>query len=1136
MEELNSKSSDSAITGINIIGADKGSLEMKTIEFMPTIVIGLGGTGKEVLLRLRRQFVEKYGNLSDFPILSYLYIDTDNAPSEESGIARDRDFLINDIDFQPSEKVFNPVNPSDYIYRINELPHIKSWLNTTGEIANLGTMNTGAGQIRPAARLAFYHNFDEICSKLISAKALITDSRSINKVKDKHKIKSVNTEKINVYIISSVSGGTGAGMLIDFGFLVRSLFRNQAISSCYIILPKIYQGYGKERIFANAYASLKELEYYNFRNKFPVMWKKNEPQLFQPGVFDDVYLIDGENLKNLSLSELSSKDIYKMLSDSIFQDFSNSDFANYKRSVRVNLVQYKQRIWPDDDTVTENTFSRKYSTFGQTKISIPVDRIILSCSYKLSEDIVDYYLSFAEGSQSDIDNYIISEFLPELGILENKNKHQLLDDLYSLGEKSSILTRIKEFVNSIQNDLTSGKFGENWTSYILSEKQKFDTNFRDDNDIQRLGLYYSHLYSNKERITKNLIGSREQNHLGNLEKKIIILINDSTRGVFYSINILRRIQFILTNGNFDYIPRFEKEIKDLQSLIIKLEAEVKSRFQDLKIDESRSKLNILKKPAMSGTLEKFLKSLDEYYNALVKLKARYMAKDICQRILTLIEKGVKNDTGKITFTGLISDLNKLTGNLGNLKSNFRKKSDYFASKQEDVFNLYVYEPEDIANEYYLKYIGTGQNAAENIKNLANKLLKELGASDVTDIVNILKDTDAKAVEDNMIKFSKRQFDAIRDDYNITDILFEKEVTRSESKIRSMLMQAYPWLRINEIPGRFKLDDSAKKLYIGVKTNTPSFKKLQSLIYSIVGSAVEFKDSADNSAIIFYSEWAGFPLFYSYAVSEEMKQYYLQLMRNHNIDLHLNKNYYLYNDIIPLSSEEKIRLKEAHRAFILGLVFNILETVNEPDEDTGKYKIIYKFTKQEGITVKRVEQLGIESRCINRLFEETGRDSLRIQILNQAERIKKEFHEKKYYAELLVIFEYYCENVYKIEEVEIAGGAKQKIESYEYRILRDLSKEIESKVSGIERPELIERVMRLKNDLDSFSITINEHDLRRKLNPAFLSVRDIDENKIPEAMSKDINLNKLRELKAAFDEGLITQAEYDNSKRKFLEAK
>ena len=321
---------------IDLTSADKGSLELKTQEFMPTILIGLGGTGKEVLLRIRRQFVEKYGSINDFPILSYLYIDTDNAPSEESGIARERDLLINDIDFQPSEKIFNPVNPSDYIHRIHDVPHVKKWLNTTAEIGKLGTMNTGAGQIRPAARLAFYHNFDEINSKLSSAKSKITDSRSINFVKDKHNIKNVNTEKINVYVITSVSGGTGSGMYIDFGFLLRNLFKNQAISTCYIVLPKIFQGYGKERVFANAYAALQELEHYNLKNTFSVSWKKNEPHTFQPGVYDDVYLIDGENLKNLSLSDISSRDIYKILKYSVSNHFINISAANI-------LVRYLQQ-------------------------------------------------------------------------------------------------------------------------------------------------------------------------------------------------------------------------------------------------------------------------------------------------------------------------------------------------------------------------------------------------------------------------------------------------------------------------------------------------------------------------------------------------------------------------------------------------------------------------------------------------------------------------------------------------------------------------------------------------------------------------------------------------------------------------
>ena len=1109
----------------------KEKLELKTQELMPTIIIGLGGTGKEVLLRIRRQFVEKYGAITEFPIISYLYIDTDNAPSEESGIARERDYLINEIDFQPSEKIFHPVNPSDYIYRIQDVPHIKEWLSTTGEIAKLGTMNTGAGQIRPAARLAFFHNYDEIVSKLTASKSRITDSRSINQVKEIHKIKNVNTDKINVYVVTSVSGGTGSGMLLDMGFLIRSIFRNQAVSTCYVVLPKIFQSYGKERVFANGYAALKEFEYYNLKNTFEVSWKKNEPHTFQPGVYDDTYIIDGENSKNLSLSDQNNRDIYKMLADTIFNDFSNSDFANYKRGVRVNLVQYKQRLWPDDNSVTDNTYSRKYSSLGQATISIPVDRIIISCAYKLCEDIINYYLTYAEGSQSEVDNYLISEFLPELGLLESKNKFQLLDSLYKSGEKTSIQSNVKSFLTNLQNDLISGKRGNNWSSYLLGEKMKFDTNFRDDNDINRQGMFLSQIFSNRTKNLQNILGDRDRNVIGLLERKINSLVNDSTRGVFYAINLLKRLQFVLTDGNFDYIPKYEKEIKDLQSVVTKLDAEFKRKFQELKEDETRSKLNVLRKSAMTGTLEKVLGNMEEYYNTLVKLKSRYYAREICLRILALIETKEKTANDKIISSGLISDLNKLTGNLGVLKNNFQKKYKYFIQKQETSFNLMIYDPDEVKDVYYTRYIGTGPASQEIIKSLSNKLLKELGASDVTDIVNILSERDAQIIENRMLAFARKQFENLRDDFNITDLLFDKDAIRSESKIRGMFNQAFPWLRTREIPGSFKLDESAKKFYIGIKTNTSSFKKFQSLIQSIAGTNVEFKDSADNPSITFYSEWAGFPLFYSYTIAEEMKPYYKQLSQNHNVDLHINKNYFIYHDIIPLNDEEKMRLDEAYKAYLLGLIFGVFDII--PETETSK--AIYKYTKQEGITVKRVEQLGIESRLINRLFEEQGKDSLRYRILKDAETVQNRFFITGRLTEMLALYEYYYDIIYRPQEFDVSGHAKTKIETYQFKILRSLAKEIEDKITLTEKDVFSDRVIFLKNNPDEISILVGDGEKRSlKVSELLSADNEINTGDKPEnGREKSVSMKKLREFKEALDDGLISAEEYEKAKKEFL---
>ena len=43
----------------------------------PTVIIGLGGTGKTVLLKVRAMIAESYGALDQLPIVAFLHIDTD---------------------------------------------------------------------------------------------------------------------------------------------------------------------------------------------------------------------------------------------------------------------------------------------------------------------------------------------------------------------------------------------------------------------------------------------------------------------------------------------------------------------------------------------------------------------------------------------------------------------------------------------------------------------------------------------------------------------------------------------------------------------------------------------------------------------------------------------------------------------------------------------------------------------------------------------------------------------------------------------------------------------------------------------------------------------------------------------------
>src|ERR1043165_2230940 len=68
----------------------------------PTLLIGLGGTGREVLLRLRRRFF-----LAGYPVqpwISYLWVDTAaRQPHEKFAKALPKDYVTRETLFTPEE-------------------------------------------------------------------------------------------------------------------------------------------------------------------------------------------------------------------------------------------------------------------------------------------------------------------------------------------------------------------------------------------------------------------------------------------------------------------------------------------------------------------------------------------------------------------------------------------------------------------------------------------------------------------------------------------------------------------------------------------------------------------------------------------------------------------------------------------------------------------------------------------------------------------------------------------------------------------------------------------------------------------------------------------------------------------------
>ena len=112
----------------------------------PTVIIGLGGTGKEILVKIRRMIVEQYGSLDALPIVSFLHIDTE----QNAKIAEPQTVLKQDISLRPIEQVWAKVEDAKAILnKLSAYPYLEEWF--PAELKGTDSILAGAGQISPGA-------------------------------------------------------------------------------------------------------------------------------------------------------------------------------------------------------------------------------------------------------------------------------------------------------------------------------------------------------------------------------------------------------------------------------------------------------------------------------------------------------------------------------------------------------------------------------------------------------------------------------------------------------------------------------------------------------------------------------------------------------------------------------------------------------------------------------------------------------------------------------------------------------------------------------------------------------------------------------------------------------------------------
>ena len=381
-----------------------GREELK-VDLRPTLFIGAGGTGMEVMMRIRRRILSAVWNrrhptrvesIADFPVARFLHFDLDANAVIDEGKSQRTDPWYELVKLSEEERLVEPLDLPQYHESDDSLarfPLIENWMPLRPKkLRSLGIdPSKGAGQIRALARLYLFDKYPKLRGRIKGALNFLSSNAGIERKENYQRLGlQVDTSKFRIVVIASNAGGTGAGSAIDLGWIAKAIARQEVSDSqvdLVMFLPSGYAKANKERTEANAYATLMELETTMRDMNAQVQWMEPDSVLGRGAPFDDVYFVDTANLANKATQDV--KDVYQMVADTLFEDFASADFANRKRSVAVNQQQHK--LGPYNPRVPESRFgdmrlsySKAYSAFGQA---------VLDTQQSLREDIRAYELA-----------------------------------------------------------------------------------------------------------------------------------------------------------------------------------------------------------------------------------------------------------------------------------------------------------------------------------------------------------------------------------------------------------------------------------------------------------------------------------------------------------------------------------------------------------------------------------------------------------------------------------------------------------------------------------------------------------------------------------------------------------------------
>ena len=225
----------------------------------PTLVIGLGGYGLEVVSRFKQMIAGRFGSLSQLPSLRVLAIDTDISTIQEYLVKPDG------AQVAPAELIETAMNRANHYMkpRRNGRSLIDGWCDPQTPYRIPRTPSTGGHRV--LGRLALLDHYRPVSQAIRDAVQATLQPDALIQTERQTGLK-MRSNRPRVYVVAALGGGTGSGMVLDMAYVARLKMGQMGYPDAEVrgllLLPPAERRSVQDGALANSHAALRELRHY----------------------------------------------------------------------------------------------------------------------------------------------------------------------------------------------------------------------------------------------------------------------------------------------------------------------------------------------------------------------------------------------------------------------------------------------------------------------------------------------------------------------------------------------------------------------------------------------------------------------------------------------------------------------------------------------------------------------------------------------------------------------------------------------------------------------------------------------------------------------------------------------------------